>query len=278
MIEILENIGMLLLLVVALALVFIMGVAQYNLVFGTTMPALSKLILPRRLEARYKIHIAKNLSFYKYLGPKSRIKFERRVQQFINLKEFIPRGKDMLITDEMKALIAGTAVMVGFGHPGIYLSHFKKILLYNNNYYSTITKQYHKGEVNMRGYIVLSWQAFRDGFIDKKDGINLGIHEMAHALRFENRIMNDEYGFLNPRAIRKFDHIALEEIALRNTDPDRSSVLRDYSISNKEEFFAVAAELFFEDPLKLLNYSPDLYYLLVPIFKIDTLKMLKHAG
>ena len=278
MVEILEKIGTFLLLIVAIVFVFIMAVAQYHLVFGTTMPSLSKLILPKRLEPRYKIHIAKHLSFYKYLGPQSKLKFERRVQQFINLKEFIPRGKGMAITDEMKALIAGTAVMVGYGHPGIYLSHFKKILLYNNNYYSTITKQYHKGEVNMRGYIVLSWQAFREGYIDKKDGINLGIHEMAHALKFENRIRNDEYGFLNPKAIRQFDRIAEEEIASSNNGYHKFSTLRDYAISNKEEFFAVASELFFEDPEKLLNYSPDLYYLLVPIFKIDPAKMLKHTG
>jgi len=41
------------------------------------------------------------------------------------------------------------------------------------------------------------------GYLDQKDGINLGLHEMAHALRLENIIFNEEVDF--------FEHAVLDE-------------------------------------------------------------------
>ena len=52
--------------------------------------------------------------FYKKLSPKKKIYFEHRVATFIEKYTF--HGKEGLqVTDEMKILIAATAVMLTFG-------------------------------------------------------------------------------------------------------------------------------------------------------------------
>ena len=194
---------------------------------------------------------------------------ENRVQQFINMNQFISRSKGLEITCEIIAIVAGTAVMVTWGFPYVYLSHFKKILIYNDNYYSTITKQYHKGEVHPGGIIVLSWAALKEGFLDREDGINLGIHEMAHALKIENRVRNEEYSFIEQAAINKFDELADIEISQRSDGSNGKELLRDYSITNRQEYFAVAVEWFFENPSKLKEIKPELYDSLATLLKVD---------
>jgi len=141
------------------------------------------------IQERYKLPLQKYFKYYNALNPTDKKLFENRVQKFINLKQFIPRGMEK-VTDEMKALIAGSAIQLMSGFPKIYFAHFRRILVYPDNYYSDISMQYHKGEVNMGGLIVLSWKNFVDGYIDQTDGRNLGLHEMAHALRLENAIRN----------------------------------------------------------------------------------------
>ena len=52
----------------------------------------SKYIPPRPLKARYKSVLEQHFTFYKKLTLKNKKHFEWRVQKFIDMKEFIPRG------------------------------------------------------------------------------------------------------------------------------------------------------------------------------------------
>ena len=79
------------------------------------------------IDPLYKAPIEKYCHFYRRLNPTEKKTFEKRVQKFINQKQFIPRGMDR-ITDEMKALIAGAAIQLTFGYPSIYFAHFRRIL------------------------------------------------------------------------------------------------------------------------------------------------------
>lgn len=227
------------------------------------------LIFHRGLEKKYKIYLLKNFPFYNALSVRQKITFEKRVQKFIDLKKFIPRGSIKDVSPEMKVMIAGSAIQLTFGYPNVYFRHFKRILIYPDNYYSTITRQYHKGEVNVRGLIVLSWKDFHAGFANPSDGINLGLHEMAHALRLINIVENDEFDFYEKKTMLQFDKEAQKEIDKIKDSILAPSTFRDYSLTNKEEFFAVAVELFFEKPRHLKEYHPVIYSLLAKILKTD---------
>jgi MtfA peptidase len=227
----------------------------------------NKMFLPR-LQRVYKPYLKQFFPFYNRLNDKDQLLFENRVQKFINLKEFIPRGGLAKVTPMMKVFIAGSAIQLTFGYPSIYFRHFRRILIYPDDYYSRITQRYHKGEVNRGGIIVVSWSNLRQGFEDHTDGKHLGLHEMAHALRLINVISNNEYGLYNRKVMKEFDaeaHKEMEKIAAGNG----SSIFRSYGAVHIEEFFAVAVEMFFEMPEQFRNYNELLYNLMAKVLKID---------
>jgi MtfA peptidase len=230
---------------------------------------LKKYLILRNLDKVYKPCLQQYFTFYNSLDLKSKLLFEKRVQKFIDLKTFIPRGGIKVITPEMKAMIAGSAIQLTFGYPNIYFLHFWRILIYPDNYYSTITHRYHRGEVNRRGIIVLSWNSFKEGFANSTDGRNLGLHEMAHALRLINIVENEEYDFYDRNIMNEFEKEANYETIKIINSPHESSLFRRYSATNMDEFFSVAIECFFEKSLEFKEYNPKLYGLLSKILKTD---------
>ncbi|MEB2777772.1 zinc-dependent peptidase [Algoriphagus sp. D3-2-R+10] len=207
--------------------------------------------------------------YYFRLSEKHKGEFREKLQVILTTKSFIGRSNLRVVTPEMKILIGATIVMVTFGFSDLRLPHFTKILIYPDTYYSTISKQYHRGEVNPRhGIIVMSWSCFLNGLENEKDGINLGIHEVAHALKLENQIYyNDEFEFFNPEAFRSFQNVAKEEIARINAGI--ITVFRSNGGINDDEFFAVALETFFEKPHEFFDYNPELYGTLVRLMQQD---------
>ncbi|WP_297335720.1 zinc-dependent peptidase [Algoriphagus sp.] len=217
-----------------------------------------------------EIETLQNLSrYYQVLKPEHQKEFRGKLSYILTTKKFIPRGGLTEITSEMKILIGATIVQVTFGLPRVSLSHFSKILVYPDRYISTISQAYHRGEVNPRlGIIVLSWPCFIEGFIDETDGINLGIHEVAHALKLENRIRsNDEFNFLNPQLWRSYEELAQREMNLIQTGG--SDFFRKRGAENEHEFFAVALENFFERPEQFKAKKPELYSVLVNLLIQD---------
>jgi Mlc titration factor MtfA (ptsG expression regulator) len=211
--------------------------------------------------------------YFRKLKLKHQKEFMKRVGQFITSKNFIPREMNE-VTEEMKVLVAALSVQLTFGLPRIYLSHFEKILIYPDNYYSTINNQYHKGEVNPRfGIIALSWRNLVEGIANENDGINLGLHELAHAIHLENRIRNTEYGFLDEQVWLDYSDLAAYEMTkIENGEP---SLFRDAAAIDHYEFFAVLIENFFEKPQQLRNYSPHLYESAILLLQQDPLKLLR---
>jgi MtfA peptidase len=227
------------------------------------------LLLP--VPQRYKEILQKYFAYYQKLSPENKLKFERKVAGFIYGKQFIPRQVDE-VTIEAKVLIAAAAVQLTFGLPDVYLRFFRRILVYPNDYYSSITKRYHKGEVNPRfGMIVLSWQSFIDGYIEPNDSKNLGLHEMAHALRFEVLIRSEEIPPFDADLLNEFDDYSHKVC----NDPQFASqtFFRPYACTNEHEFFSVAVENFFERSEQFKNQMPDLYQIMVKLLNQDPLTL-----
>lgn len=210
-------------------------------------------------------------AYYNVLPTDSKTRFEQRVIHFIEEKRFIGRGFKK-VTLEMKILIAASAVQLTFGLPEISLQHFDKILIYPEQYYSLITRNYHKGEVNQGvGAIVISWQSFVEGYAKPHDSFNLGLHEMAHALKLENLIDNDEHGFLPEHLLEQWHQQATP--VMQKIRAGTSDFFRSYAGTNEDEFFAVAVENFFERPLEFYQQFSALYSILVLLLNQDPLKM-----
>jgi Mlc titration factor MtfA (ptsG expression regulator) len=240
----------------------------YGVVERKAAPIRSK-VMP--VPPRVREILLKYFPYYQKLKEEHRPSFEQKVCMFIYGKRFIPRNVSE-VTIEAKVLIAASAVQLTFGLPNVYLQHFNKILVYPNDYYSSLTKHFHKGEVNPRfGIIVLSWQSFVDGYIHPDDATNVGLHEMAHALRLENLIRNEEYHFFDETLLEQFDAYAQN---LCNTTVNWSdSFFRPYACANVHEFFAVSIESFFERSQQFKESLPDLYLILTRLLNQDPLLM-----
>ena len=176
--------------------------------------------------------------------------------------------------DEIQVTLAAYAVQLSFGFKQlVHFEHFHTILIYPKAYLSTITKKEHKGEVNGRGYIVLSWRDVLTGGADENDGVNLALHEFAHALHLENIIENEHVDFLSENQLNSLWALAEEEH--EDISKNDNSFLRAYAATNKNEFFAVCVENFFERPLELKHIHPNVYTILVQLLKQDPIALFK---
>jgi len=214
-------------------------------------------IFPKKLTLNQKQILQNEFQFFKKLSNKKKIYFEHRVDAFLNQYKFI--GKEgLLVTDEIKIIIAGTYIMLTFGMRHYLVDLFKTIIIYPSSYFSTSNQQYHNGEFNpnMKA-VAFSWEDFILGHRTTNDNINLGLHEFAHVLHFHGMKSND------PSAILFYDEF--NKVITYFNDDDLNKKLfendyfRHYAYQNKFEFIAVILEHFFETPHLFKTKYPELY-------------------
>ena len=196
-------------------------------------------------------------SFYRRLTPKEQNYFEHRVASFIENKVFIGRD-DLVVVERQKILIAATATMLTFGMRKYNLPILERILLYPDVFYSTINKEYHKGEFNPKlKALVLSWKHFEEGYSSKDDKINLGIHELTHAIHFNSLKYKGSSGKLFLNGFNNVQRLLLNEHI--KDDLRDSGYFREYAFTNKFEFLAVLLESFIESPVEFKQRFPLVY-------------------
>lgn len=200
----------------------------------------------KKLPNREKFVLETQVDYYKKLSDKKKKYFEHRVARFLNNHPIIPR-ENMVVTPEVRVLIASSSVALTFGFRQYTYQSFKVIILYPDIYFSNITGQYHKGEFNPRNKaLVFSWEHFLEGMKADDDNINLGYHEFAHALHFEMKLNKHANSILFKKHFRQ---LLLE---LRKTEKREkllnSTYFREYAFENKYEFLAVLIESYFETP------------------------------
>jgi Mlc titration factor MtfA (ptsG expression regulator) len=208
--------------------------------------------------------------FYTSLSWSLKVRFLRLARDQYMRFEFVPRDK-IKLTRAMKAIISCAAAQLLLFLPKKGLSFYKRIIVYPDYYNSMITHRKHKGEVNpgLRT-IVFSWRGIVEGLDNQNDGINLLLHEFAHALWLEHKLVNS-YTILDEDVIIRFERYAKNEMA--NLAADEQHFFRKYAFKNIEEFFAVAVENFFERPALFKQAQPELYIILAQLFKQDPIKL-----
>ena len=202
-----------------------------------------------------------------------KLKFLRLVRDHYEYFEFIPRS-DVKLTRAMKAIICCGASQLVFGLSRESLTYFEKIIVYPDYYNSKYTHKRHKGEVNpgLR-VIVFSWRGVMEGLDRPDDGLNLLLHEFAHALWLEHKLMHHQYKVLNEDVIEEFERLAAAEMGELHTNEQH--FFRRYAFESIEEFFAVAVENFFERSEIFVRDLPHLYIVLAKILKQDPLQITK---
>lgn len=201
--------------------------------------------------------LRQNFPFYQKLSPKHKRYFDHRLASFKEEYEIIPR-QDFQMDKDVGTLIAGTYVMLTFGMRKYLVNSFDKIIVYPEEYYSTVTEQYHKGEFNPGlKAVVFSWKDFVTGHETSNDNLNLGIHEFSHVIHHHSLKHNDGSSL----SFRKHHSRLFKEI---NYPPNRkrlidSDYFRIYAYTNHFEFISVIIEHYFETPEEFKKQFPELF-------------------
>lgn len=217
---------------------------------------------------KQRIHfiLKRNHGYYRALGADQGT-FNRKVWQFIQQNKFVAREK-FYVRFSLKLMIASHAVQLSWRLPDQSYKYFDRIILYREFYRSSITKKHHKAEVNpgLR-VIVFSIRAIHESIMKKNTGVNVLLHEFAHALWLEHLLMSNAYAIFDPHVFQRTQMQIVGE--MENVTSASNDFFRRYAFANQAEFFAVAVENFFERPTDFQKLIPRLYSALVILFSQD---------
>lgn len=194
---------------------------------------------------------------YNELDKKKKKYFEHRVVKFLENTKFVGR-QELEVTDEMRMQITMTVIQLTFGMRNYLLDYVDTIILYPSSYFSILNQTENKGEFNPRSKVlVLSWEHFQKGNLHEEDGVNLGIHEITHAIHYNAIKSNDISSEIF------YDTFLELEKYLGSSDVRNqivaTNILRDYAFTDKFEFIAVLVEVFMESPKELKTNLPVIY-------------------
>jgi len=198
----------------------------------------------------------------------AKARFERDVRYFVEEHTIAgPEGAE--VDDELKVLVGASAAILSFGREGYAWGRVRDVVVYPDAFdddYAISEKGNILGQVGSQGPIIFSARALRQGFLAEHDGLNVGLHELAHVLDFGDGAADGVPSLMSWHAVRGWLDLVHEEV--QNIEAHKS-VLRSYGATNEAEFFAVATEAFFERPTRLRDRHPELYAMLVDTYGQD---------
>ena len=211
------------------------------------------------------------------------LQLKKRIQVFLAEKSFIGCA-GLVVTEEMRVTIAAQACLLLLNRRTDYFAELRQILVYPGAFIVDSVRsdgagvlqdqrRVLAGESWSQGQVILSWDDTVDGAATPDDGRNVVIHEFAHQLDQQNGRANGA-PWLPGRVRRaRWSRVfgdAFAELQQRVAQGS-PTLLSDYGATDPAEFFAVASEVFFEQPALLAAQHPALYGELSAFYRINPL-------
>ena len=230
---------------------------------------LSNILHPvKKITATERQFIAQFLKPFDDLNPEQRKTFLARFAWFKSKKHFVFYG-NIQNKEEIQAYVTASAILLTLGMVNYRFERsIKRIIVYPSKYYSRISRNHHIGEYNPRlKTLVFSAEGLKDGFSIPNDNVNLGIHEVAHALMIETFRKPSFEARRFQMGLAKIKELYDSEAFMERLSS--STYFREYGKTNFVEFFAVLAENFVETPLEFKQQFPQLYELVRIMLNMD---------
>lgn len=202
--------------------------------------------------------------YQKLVSEKDRNRFVRRVICFRRLKEFV--FQDMEKSNDACYFVSAAAIQLTFGLKSFRMPFFHTIHIINGEYRHFAYATPFQGHVS-GGQIYLSWPHFKYGYEQQDDSYNVGLHEMAHALAWQNYYTEDHHDTHFRRYFPEFS--AAGRPLFQRMQNGEQSLLGNYAAANYDEFWATSVEVFFEQPRKMKEELPLLYAALCRLLNQD---------
>lgn len=211
--------------------------------------------------------LSKYNQYYKDLSPNLKEKFKKRVFITNKFLTYVP-FKFSQVTEEMQIIIASALIQITFGLKLYTFTRFNKIYVVPYDSYNFMNYQNLVGHVDFRANVImLSWPSVKTGFIIPDDAFNVALHEVAHAVQEENKMVKLSAEFFGSHQLREWEREAVKKYAIINAKEHK--FLKSYAGTNMREMFAVCVEAFFEQPAEFKAKLPELYTTLVNLFHQD---------
>ena len=234
---------------------------EYNVYEG------KDIIIP---DEQYEKILQKRSFYYRSLSPELKENFLHRTKAFLADKTFLLKTNEPFL--DMPVLLSAAAVQLTFGLDKYQLPHFHYVRIFPGEYFA--------GDNSLRvlaghvygNTITIAWNHFLAGFEEPADGVNLGLHEMAHALYFQ--LVEADLGRCN-KFTASFKQVVEEGTEVyQHKDTRPSTLFKQNAYRNLQEFWAESVELFFERPSDLERDHSELYTVMKGILNQDPVNRL----
>ncbi|HRH34189.1 MAG TPA: zinc-dependent peptidase [Catalimonadaceae bacterium] len=214
--------------------------------------------------------LEREIHFYSRLSEIDKKQFRDDLFDFLNRVRIVGVGTEVSAKDRL--FVASSAVIPVFHFPQWQYYELDEVLLFesaiNLNFQTRQTDSQIIGLVGtgkLERKMILTREALEDGFSNKTDRFNVGIHEFIHLIDKEDGqidglpkvLMDKQYAIPWLRHIRS----KILEIHYNQSDIDA------YGATNLSEFLAVSGEYFFERPDLFKIKHPELYHMMDQMFR-----------
>lgn len=235
----------------------------------------------RPFPAEWRAILRHRVPYFRRLPAELQRQLEGHIQVFVDEKEFVGCAGQQ-IDDEVRVTIAAQACLVLLNRRPRYFPSLRQVLVYPGPF--VVERLRHEpsgvlqetrnalsGESWVHGQVILSWEDAVAGAADAHDGRNVVIHEFAHQLDQEKGFANgapllpgrSRYESWSTVLLAEFQQLQSAIVAQEPT------LLSSYGATNPAEFFAVASEVFFEQPELMAAVHPALYSELSRFYRVD---------
>jgi Mlc titration factor MtfA (ptsG expression regulator) len=210
------------------------------------------------------------VKFYRLLDEKGKEKFEKRIEQFLSAVKIT--GVNAVVEDLDLLFIASGAIIPVFEISDWQYINLHEVLLYpgafNEDFDQGGSDRPIAGMVGSGAMqhvmIITKWQ-LRQGFINGNSVHNTAIHEFVHLIdKMDGTLDGIPEIILERKYTERWKNLMDTTISLMK---NYGSDIDPYGSVSPVEFYAVISEYYFEQPDLLKTNHPDLYEMLVKIYK-----------
>lgn len=236
-------------------------------------PRKSGLEVPEVFPADWSAFLLRKVRFYEELDGEEKRVFESRILGF--LQGIKVTGVKTSVSWEDRLLVASSAIIPIFGFPEWEYKTLVEVLLYPDLF--TEEFNFSEGDRNIAGMagsggmmgnlVIFSKPALWQGFENRDDKENVGIHEFIHLFDKQDGVVD---GIPAIFMTRQFV-LPWIDLIKKNTAQmlEGRSDINLYGATNPQEFLAVTGEYFFERPRLFKEKHPELYAVFSAVFNTD---------
>jgi MtfA peptidase len=251
------------------------------MIFGFWKKRKRERLLEEPFPALWERTLKKNFGLYSSLDDAEKAKLRDDLRVFIAEKYWEGCG-GLRMREEVQVTVAAQACYLVLGLTVDEYERLSTVIVYPTAFVTPREEEddlgivYEEdedmeGEAWPAGAVVLSWSDALTGGKHGGDGRNLIFHEFAHQLDMRDGSIDGTPVLRSPGQYSRWVEVMTREFeALQDAaDRGRRTLLDQYGSEDESEFFAVATESFFEQPLALKKHHPDLYQVLMGYYAQD---------